>query len=180
MHCVTPESHLRQFKTLLVVIPLLAGAANAAPGHSTDVEAADQFVKTDVMCSQGKAYVAVTGRQGGIAQRTYKPINVTAPGKTDASPITCDARGYILRGAALSNYDLAMYARGLDPDEVYREQMLADAVPVGRGMVVRDSAGCAWWVKELNGKVTSSRFNMRDGSALCESTSPTKIPATSH
>lgn len=169
-----------KIKNLLVAISLVAASANAAPGSSDDIEkTADQFVKASVTCSHGDAYVAERGRQGGIAQLSYKRISVSAPGSTESSTITCDARGYVLRGSVLSNFDLAMYATGLDPDEVHRARTLAYAVPLGKGMVIKDSEGCAWWVKESKGKVTSSRFNMRDGSALCELSSQAEVSARS-
>lgn len=168
-----------KIKNLLVAISLVAASANAAPDPLGDLEkTADAFVKANVMCSHGQAYVAVTGRQGGIAQLSYKPFTVQELASTASSAITCDTRGYILRGSVLSNFDLAIYASGLTPDEVDRARVLADAVPLGKGMVIKDSEGCAWWVKESKGKVTSSRFNMSDGSALCELSSQAEVSAS--
>lgn len=174
---------MKAIKTRLLATLICAAftaAANAAPASSADFDKiADEFVKANVMCSHGQAYAAETGRQGGIAQLSYKRISVLKPGSTESSAITCDARGFILRGSVVSNFDLTMYARGLDPDEVNRARVLADAVPLGKGMVIRDSEGCAWWVKESKGKVTTSRFNTRDGSALCELSSQAEVTARS-
>lgn len=159
---------------------MLFTAAASASGAPVDASvAADQYVKTNVSCVQGKAIVAAQSRSGGIAQLSYQPILARQAGSTDAVVISCDGEGrYMLNDAVLTSVELATYAMGFPKEGQASEEVqaltLADAIPVGRGLTLSDSKGCAWFVAEADHVLKIIRPQNLNGSPICVKVSKAK------
>lgn len=159
---------------------MLFTAAASASGAPVDVSvAAEQYVKTNVSCAQGKAMVAAQSHSSGIAQISYQPILARQARNTDAVAISCDGNGgYMLNDVVLTNVELATYAMGFPREGQAAEEVqaltLEDAIPVERGLTLSDSKGCAWFVAEVDHVLKIIRPQNPNGSPICAKVSKAK------